>query len=151
MIQGEITFKIECSPGFDYARRKHTAKRRSDAVVFRPEGEGIHPMVLKASIPLHVKDGGVESTFTMKEGDKLYFLFSEDCRETESPSMSSYAVSGSRRRWSFGVDGQRSRGISGRWRETVNRSALTLKLMQDHRVRLLRRRAHLRPSGAPGR
>ena len=56
VIQGKINFKLECKPSFDYARRKHTVERRGDAVVFRPEGEGIHPVVLQASIPLEVKD-----------------------------------------------------------------------------------------------
>ena len=85
VIQGKITFKIECRPAFDYARRKHTVERRGDVVTFRPEGADIQPMVLKASIPLHVKAGGVISTFTMKEGEKLFFLFSEECGETERP------------------------------------------------------------------
>ena len=39
-VQGKINFKLECRPGFDYARRKHTVERRGDAVVFRPEGHG---------------------------------------------------------------------------------------------------------------
>lgn len=132
VIQGEITFKIECRPAFDYARCKHTAKRRSDGIVFRPEGADIQPMVLKASIPLHVKNGGVKSTFTMKEGEKLYFVFSEECCETESPLDEQLVQSRLEetvefwRRWSA-----KSR-YHGRWRETVSRSALTLKLMQDH-------------------
>ena len=56
VIQGKITFKVECRPAFDYARRRHTVERDGNKVVFRPEGTDILPMVLKASIPLDVKE-----------------------------------------------------------------------------------------------
>jgi GH15 family glucan-1,4-alpha-glucosidase len=132
VIQGEITFKLECCPRFDYARRKHTVERRGDAVIFRPQGTGILPMVLQASIPLEVKDDGVMTTFSMKEGDRLFFLFSEDCAETETPLDEQLM----KQRFEETVDFWRKWSgksrYSGRWRETVNRSALTLKLMQDH-------------------
>ena len=131
VIQGKINFKLECKPGFDYARRKHTVERRGDAVVFRPEGEGIHPMVLQASIPLEVKDDGVVTAFTMKTGDQLYFLFSEDCPGMEMVLDQQLM----KQRFDETVDFWRKWSgksrYSGRWRETVNRSALTLKLMQD--------------------
>jgi GH15 family glucan-1,4-alpha-glucosidase len=101
-------------------------------VVFQPEGEGILPMVLQASIPLEVKGDGVETTFTMKAGDQLYFLFSEDCPGMET-ALDEQLI---KQRLDETVDfwhkwSGKSR-YSGRWRETVNRSALTLKLMQDH-------------------
>jgi GH15 family glucan-1,4-alpha-glucosidase len=131
VIQGKINFKLECKPGFDYARRKHTVERRGDAVVFLPEGAGILPMVLQASIPLEVKGEGVLTTFTMKEGDQLYFLFGEDCAEMETRLDEQLM----KQRFDETVDFWRKWSgksrYSGRWRETVNRSALTLKLMQD--------------------
>jgi GH15 family glucan-1,4-alpha-glucosidase len=135
VIQGEVTFKIECKPGFDYARRKHTVERRGDAVIiFRPEAadKEIVPMVLQASIPLELKDGGIESTFTMKEGDKLFFLFSEDCEEMEAPLDQELLQQRLDETVDFWRKWSGKSRYSGRWRETVNRSALTLKLMQDH-------------------
>lgn len=131
VIQGEIKFKLECWPRFDYARRKHTVERREDSVIFRPEGEGILPMVLKASIPLEVKDDGVCMTFSLKEGENRYFLFSEDCPELEKP-LDEAMLS---RRFEETVDYWRKWSgksrYTGRWREMINRSALTLKLMTD--------------------
>jgi GH15 family glucan-1,4-alpha-glucosidase len=133
VIQGKINFKLECKPGFDYARRKHTVERRGDAVVvFRPEGEGILPMVLQASIPLDVKDGGVATTFAMKTGDQLYFLFSEDCDETEMLLEEQLMKQRLDETVDFWRKWSGKSRYGGRWRETVNRSALTLKLMQDH-------------------
>ena len=89
-------------------------------------------MVLKARIPLQVKGDGVEMTFTLKAGETSYFLFSEECPETERPldeglmQQRFEETSEFWRKWAG-----RSK-YSGRWREMVNRSALTLKLMTDH-------------------
>jgi GH15 family glucan-1,4-alpha-glucosidase len=132
VVQGEIRFKLECRPGFDYARRKHSVTRRDNAVVFQPEGEGILPMVLQASIPLEVKGDGVETTFTMKAGDQLYFLFSDDCPETETAFDEQLIKQRLDETVDFWHKWSGKSRYSGRWRETVNRSALTLKLMQDH-------------------
>ncbi len=131
VIQGEITFKLDCQPRLDYARRKHSVELRDDAVVFRPEGEDILPMVLKASIPLEVKGAGVQMTFRLKAGENRIFLFSEECPEMDKPLDEALT----KQRFDETVDFWRKWSgksqYSGRWREIVNRSALTLKLMQD--------------------
>jgi GH15 family glucan-1,4-alpha-glucosidase len=130
-IQGSITCLLECRPSFDYARRKHTVERREDAVIFRPDGTDLLPMVLQASIPLDVKDGHVVTTFVINEGEQLFFLFSEDCPEMET-ALDEQLM---KQRFDETVDFWRKWSAKsryhGRWRETVNRSALTLKLMQD--------------------
>jgi GH15 family glucan-1,4-alpha-glucosidase len=132
VIQGQIKFKVECCPGFDYARCKHTVERRRDALVFRPECADFLPMVLQASIPLHVKHNRAVTTFDLKAGEQRFFLFSEDCAEMET-SLDEELM---KQRFDETVDFWRKWSgksvYSGRWRETVNRSALTLKLMQDH-------------------
>ena len=131
VIQGEIKFKLECWPRFDYARRKHTVEHRGDAVVFRPEGEGIQPMILKASIPLAIQGDGVLTTFTLKVGECLHFLFSEDCPEMAKPldeeliGLRFQETGDYWRKWSA------KSKYSGRWREMVNRSAMVLKLLSD--------------------
>ena len=131
VVQGEITFKLECWPRFDYARRKHTVDCRHDDVVFRPEGEGIPAMVLKASIPLEVHGDGVEMTFSLKEGENRVFLFSEDCPETDKPldeALLKQRFDDTARYWRTWAGKSR---YTGRWREMINRSALILKLMTD--------------------
>ncbi|HEY4046065.1 MAG TPA: glycoside hydrolase family 15 protein [Acidobacteriaceae bacterium] len=132
VIQGKIRFKLECCPQFDYARRKHRVERRGDAVVFRPDGEGILPMVLQASIPLEVKGDAVVTTFALKEEEELFFLFSEDCPEMGTRLDEQLMKQRFEETLSFWRKWSAKSRYSGRWRETVNRSALTLKLMQDH-------------------
>lgn len=132
VIQGQITFKLECLPRFDYARRGHTTEHRDDAVVFRPEGEGLLPMVLKSDIPLEIDGDGVRMTFTMKEGETKFFLFSEDCPETERPLDTTLLEARFTDTGNFWRTWAAKSRYSGRWREMVTRSVLTLKLMTDH-------------------
>jgi GH15 family glucan-1,4-alpha-glucosidase len=131
VIQGKITFRLDCRPSFDYARRKHTVERRETAVIFRPEGTDILPMVLQASIPLEVRDDYAVATFTMEAGEQLFFLFSEDCPEMETPLDEQMMKERFEETVNFWHKWSAKSRYSGRWRETVNRSALTLKLMQD--------------------
>ena len=132
LIQGQVTFKLECRPRFDYARRSHLAVERNGNVVFRPQGEELIPMVLQASIPLALKGDDVATSFVLKAGEQALFLFSEECSETDHP-LDEQLVD---RRFTETVEFWRKWSgksrYSGRWRETVSRSALTLKLMQDH-------------------
>ncbi len=132
VIQGEIKFKLECCPQFDYARRKHTVERRGNAVIFRPEGTDILPMVLQASMPLEANDERALMTFTMNEGEHQFFLFSEDCAEMEKPLDDELMKQRVDETVNFWRKWSAKSHYTGRWRETVGRSALTLKLMQDH-------------------
>jgi GH15 family glucan-1,4-alpha-glucosidase len=132
VIQGQITFKLECWPRFDYARRKHTVEQRENAVVFRPEGDGFQAMVLQAQIPLEVKGDGVLMTFTLKAGETSYFVFSEDSAETEQlldERVMQHRFAETNEFWRKWAGKSK---YSGRWREMVNRSVLTLKLLTDH-------------------
>src|ERR1700742_1376409 len=38
VILGEVRFKLQCHPRFDYARMEHTISRRGNSVVFEPAG-----------------------------------------------------------------------------------------------------------------
>jgi GH15 family glucan-1,4-alpha-glucosidase len=132
LIQGQVTFKLECRPRFDYARRPHVAEQRDGSVVFRPKGEDILPMVLQASIPLSLKGDDVSASFALKAGEQAFFLFSEECPETDHPLDEELIERRSIETIEFWRKWSGKSRYSGRWRETVNRSALTLKLMQDH-------------------
>ena len=132
VIQGSITFRLECRPGFDYARRKHTVERLDHAVIFRPEGSGILPMVLQGSIPIEVEGDAAVTTFVMKEGEQLFFLFSEECGETNTPLDREVMKHRFEETADFWRKWSGKSRYSGRWREIVGRSSLTLKLMQDH-------------------
>ncbi len=132
VIQGKITFLLGCFPRFDYARRSHTVEKRDDAVVFRPDGGDQPAMVLKAPFPLEISGDGVKTTFTLDEGDTAYICFSEDCPELSRPLDQTLLHGRFEQTNNFWRDWAGRSRYSGRWREMVTRSVLTLKLMTDH-------------------
>ena len=129
-VRGEVRFQVVCEPRFDYGRRGHRVERAEREVRFLPEGEGLSALRLRTEIPLRIENGAATAEFTLRAGESVPFLLEEAKRTGESPSSGEDYVSSSFkdtlnywRRW-MGRSSYR-----GRWRETVNRSALTLKLL----------------------
>jgi GH15 family glucan-1,4-alpha-glucosidase len=130
VIQGEINFKIECHPRFDYARMPHSVENQESCVVFHPAGQQ-PTLVLQGSIPL-VPDGqGVVQGFRLKVGEVAVFVFGEDSPEARRPleaQLIEAEFSATAEFWRTWVT---KSNYTGRWRETVRRSALLLKLLTD--------------------
>jgi GH15 family glucan-1,4-alpha-glucosidase len=133
-VRGEIAFRMVCQPRFDYARGVHTVERTRDGVLFVSTGE--HPMALRlrASVPLQVEDGAAVAEFRLRAEETASFILEQAVAGEESPADGPDYVSEAFketvnfwRRW-IGRSSYR-----GRWRETVNRSALTLKLLTSRR------------------
>jgi GH15 family glucan-1,4-alpha-glucosidase len=128
VIRGKVKFHLECLPAFDYARAKHKIHVTKHGARF--DGPDLS-ISLVSSVPLHRKASGVVADFTLGEGENVTFmLFRGDGDDQARPCPSSdeteetfRATVEYWRRWlSHGT-------YTGRWRETVQRSALTLKLL----------------------
>jgi GH15 family glucan-1,4-alpha-glucosidase len=133
VIEGELSFRAECQPRFDYARSKHHATAQQNAVTFTPENKAIPAMRLLASLPLDAKDGDAFATFTLKAGQHAYFVFgaadhalAEDDLEDAIPKHIDTTCS-------FWKSWSRQSTYRGRWREIVQRSALLLKLLSSEK------------------
>jgi GH15 family glucan-1,4-alpha-glucosidase len=126
-VRGELTFRIEVEPRFDYGRDPHSIVFHENGVVFRSEGMS---MALETSAPLTLNQTGVSCEVTLSAGESLTFVL-ERVQEDYVPrpySEDETADAFDRtieywRRWL-----SKSR-YQGRWREVVHRSALTLKLL----------------------
>ena len=126
-VRGEMRFRIEVEPRFDYGRQEHETIPHEHGVVFR--GPSL-TLSLGSSVPLPIRDGGIDAEFVLEPGESATFVletmhgdeapqpFTED--ETRGDFEATVAYW---RRW---VSQSRYRG---RWRETVHRSALVLKLL----------------------
>ena len=128
VVRGSVRFKFECRPAFDFARARHRLEVQSDGARFLSDQERLG---LTSPVQLHGRDGGVEAEFTMSGGETLAFLLRQTDSESDRPLVDP-GFDGERaldetvefwRRW---LGGLRYRG---RWREMVQRSALTLKLL----------------------
>src|SRR5215217_1406942 len=129
VIRGQMDFRVECRPAFDYARRDHSVSVGKSGAVF---ASGDHLLGLATDMRLEEWErGAAGARFTFGEGASATFVLAH-LEEGEGPGERLSDVGFERllhrtmrywRRWLANSTYQ------GRWREIVHRSALVLKLM----------------------
>src|SRR5262249_35515192 len=128
-VRGQMRFVADAAPRFDYARARHEVALTSHGALFRaPELE----LSLSTRCPLEIVNDGrdVRALIALRAGETPSFVLAR-VDPAQTPVPYSHADIGAEfdtavafwRRWL-----RRSR-YSGRWRETVHRSALALKLL----------------------
>ena len=128
VARGDMHFRVECSPAFNYARDDHAVVLQPGGVCFEvPEMS----LALVTGCKLERRDSGVVGEFELKEGQTATFVLREVERgagcgpgmeEEAAFELFTQTVDYWRRWVSSGT-------YTGRWREVVHRSALALKLM----------------------
>jgi GH15 family glucan-1,4-alpha-glucosidase len=125
VVRGEIAFEARCRPAFDYAREPHRVEITDHGARF----VGSRSLTaLTASIPLRAEGDAAVARFVLGPEDRvalvLHPLSGDDAPWTmERAEREIAATSEVWRRWLA-----KSR-YTGRWREMVDRSAITLKLL----------------------
>jgi GH15 family glucan-1,4-alpha-glucosidase len=129
-VRGEVRFRVVCDPKFDYGRCGHKVDRQGGDTVFLPERADLQALRLRSDIPLRFEQGAAVAEFTLRAGETASFVLEEAGEPDSSPAhRRDYVPDAIRetldywRRW-VGRSAYR-----GRWREMVNRSALTLKML----------------------
>ena len=127
-IRGNVTFRLECFPAFNYARDPHTTTLTSEGACF--EGPGLS-LWLGSTIPLQQEGNGVVAEFAIQEGHELTFSLQqveriEACCGAISKDQADKLFRQTVAYWRQWLSQCTYRG---RWREMVQRSALTLKLL----------------------
>ncbi len=127
-VRGEIRFVVDVAPRFDYARVCHEVALAPHGALFRCSGLGLG---LSTCCPLEIVDGrDVRARVVLRAGEEATFVLEPVERDALPVAYAEADVAGEFvetmvfwRRWLH-----RS-CYSGRWREMVDRSALTLKLL----------------------
>lgn len=127
-VRGEMPFRVDCLPAFDYARGKHQTTITEHGACF--DGPGLS-LSLATSLPLKQCLGGVTADFTLREGEKQTFALrivdphacATHCPGTDESEDLFRETVHYWRSWLAKCT------YRGRWRETVQRSALALKLL----------------------
>jgi GH15 family glucan-1,4-alpha-glucosidase len=127
-VRGEIRFRVEVEPRFNYARDPHQVFFHESGVLFRSPDLCL---ALETATPLRQHgEADVHAEFTLVSGESATFVleqvpenyvprkYSEDETREAFEATAEYW-----RRWL-----SKSR-YTGRWREMMHRAALTLKLM----------------------
>lgn len=131
-VRGEVRFRMRCEPRFDYARVPHTTEPRGDReVLFIGRADGAELVLrLRASVPLRLENGAALAEMTLLADESAWFVLEvlrdgapSPCDRPDYEAESFKETVNFWRRWIA-----RST-YRGRWREMVNRSALTLKLL----------------------
>ncbi len=128
VVRGSMRFRMNCHPAFNFARDEHTVHATPNGARFESRSMSVH---LSATIPIQVSGCAAEAGFTLSEGEEVVFSI-DDCKGHNDKGV---ALTGEQalemfnrtvsywRRWLAKCT------YTGRWREMVNRSALTLKLL----------------------
>ncbi len=128
VVRGSMRFRMTCSPAFNFARDEHTCTATENGVRFESPKLSIH---LSATTKIQLDGATAYAEFTLNEGEEVVFAI-DDCLEsgdqgvaiTEEQSLEMFNRTVNYwRRWLSKCT------YTGRWREMVYRSALTLKLL----------------------
>ena len=136
-VRGELQYHLVCAPRFDYGRVGHKVDRVSDhEVVFREDGGDRLVMRLRSTdgIPLHVRHADAVADFTLRAGQTAGFVLEEVRDNEDTPCAQDHFISASfKETLNYWHDWIERSTYRGRWREMVNRSALTLKMLTSQR------------------
>ena len=127
-IRGSMRMQMRCFPAFNYARDDHSTElSESGAAFHRPELS----LGLATSLELQKRDNGVVAEFTVSEDQESTVIL----REIKPDEGCGMALTTDEAFGDFQETVEYWRGwvsqstYTGRWREMVHRSALTLKLL----------------------
>jgi GH15 family glucan-1,4-alpha-glucosidase len=128
VVRGKIRFRLECQPAFNFGRDEHTVTLRPAGGIFRSASLTVG---LVSPVPLLTNQGTVEAEFVLEEGQHVtFFLVQLESDTAESvldvPQTDEAALHETVTYWRKWLNQCR---YTGRWREMVQRSALTLKLL----------------------
>ena len=135
-VRGEMRCRMVCAPRFDYARAKHRVEQPSEhELLFIVEGDGGLVLRLRSpDVPLRHENGDAIIEFTLGHEKSAAFVLEEVRPGEESRSATEHFVAESfKETMNFWRDWIGHSTYKGRWREMVNRSALTLKMLTSQR------------------
>jgi GH15 family glucan-1,4-alpha-glucosidase len=144
VARGTMKFEMEVQPRFNYGRTPHTVEVTDAGAVFRAQ-DGMH-LTLHTGGRRAGGDGradvsragdGLRATFTMREGESGAGVVLESMGGDPQPLATDQLDRLARDTAAYWKGWLGRSTYTGRWRETVTRSAMTLKLLTYH------------PTGAP--
>lgn len=128
VTRGMLAFQMCCRPAFDYARLPHRATIGEHGAVFE---SAVLSLGLTTAVPLVCDGESIYATFVLQEGEEAIFVLSplkagEACCRSPSNTDLQGVFEHTVNYWQRWLS---KCTYTGRWREMVYRSALTLKLM----------------------
>jgi GH15 family glucan-1,4-alpha-glucosidase len=127
-VRGTTRLRLRLEPAFNYGRDAHEVALREGGALFRSSGLDL---TLHADVPLERDGDGVAGEFSLAPGrTRTLVLEAATERDASGRLTEPEAQALLERTIAFWRSWLAQSGYRGRWREMVNRSALTLKLLQ---------------------
>jgi len=137
VVRGTMKFRIELHPRFNYGRTPHKLEYSEHGLMFHADGmelsvTGIVPAgttLRDMDLKIEPDGGGLQWTRTLSEGEIAGIVMESMGGVPDrfvAPEEAQQLADDTSRFWS---DWVRRSSYTGRWREMVSRSAMTLKLM----------------------
>jgi GH15 family glucan-1,4-alpha-glucosidase len=132
VVRGRLTFHLECRPAFDYARARHETLVTAQGIRFQAPGVTLD---LISNVPLAREGDGATAQFTLNQGEEATFVLdgshgdaaaASTPRQCPGREAAEELFRDTVNYWRTWLSKSTYRG---RWREMVQRSALTLKLL----------------------
>jgi len=130
-VRGNINFKINCVPRFDYALADHQVELNNNEILFTSINDGGAKLRLMADVPLSIKDNNGYAEFTLAESEVAHIVL-EYVTEGDERQFTpiQYYVEETYR---YTVNEWRSwiskTTYKGHYSDLIRRSAITLKLL----------------------
>lgn len=131
-IRGKISYKIKCSPRFDYAQVHHEIEKKGpNELIFRAINDGDAMIRLIADFPLQINEKDGYAEVTLNHGDEAIIVL-ESVKKDDSNYIHDLGFYQHKtyldtmRYWKRWIS---KSTYSGRWTDLVLRSAITLKLL----------------------
>ncbi|WP_329454348.1 glycoside hydrolase family 15 protein [Streptomyces sp. NBC_01497] len=130
-VRGSVDLAVRVAPRFDYGRERHRVERYPEGVRFT--GNALS-LALRSTVPLGVDGVDVTADFTLEKGGTALFVLEpgpasdagRDPVPCPEPSVVHELFEQTVHFWRGWL---KQSMYTGRWREMVHRSALTLKLL----------------------
>jgi pentatricopeptide repeat protein len=134
VVRGRMHFEVECSPRFDYGRDVPEVIESEGGIQFKGKTGTLNVSIaperrLATNVVIKKEQGGLQATVTLSAGDvgALIVEFQPDGPPRRRSAEEVVALFEDTRK--FWRDWLSHSTYKGRWREEVERSAMTLKLM----------------------
>ena len=133
VVRGEIKFRMVCAPKFDYGRAGHTIEKKPGRVYFVPDRKDLPTLLFRSSVPLKIENGAAVAEFTLRQDETQSFILEEAVEEDSPSAQPDYVSDAFKETMNYWLAWIARSKYRGRWREMVNRSALTLKLLTSQK------------------
>ncbi|QQA44190.1 glycoside hydrolase family 15 protein [Pelagovum pacificum] len=131
-IRGETRFVMSCRPGFDYGRAGTVIEETEDGVILSSDGADGTRVRLRSNVPLSVEGDRVVARFTLEPDQTAWF--SLESPDVEVDNRDHWVSEQFKATADFWRGWTKRSTYRGRWRDLVQRSAITLKLLTCRRT-----------------